>query len=73
MNVKLPHILAAAILFTSVSTAAGDQKSHRKAAEALLEVMGVEDQLQARMDQMLDLQVKMNAQLAPVKDTMKRF
>ncbi len=73
MTTKLPRFLAAAILFTACSTASADQESHRKAAENLLKVMGVEGQLQTTIDQMLELQVKSNPQIAPFKDAMKRF
>ncbi len=73
MTKMFPRYFAAAILFTTCSTAFADQESHRKAADNLLEVMGVENQLQTAIDQSLDLQAKSNPQIAPFKDTMKRF
>ncbi len=73
MRTKLSHLLAAAIIFAACSTASADQQSHRKAADNLLKVMGVENQLQTSIDQMLELQVKSNPQIAPFKDAMKKF
>ncbi len=64
----------AAILITAGSAAlAADQKSHRKAAEDLLKIMDIENQLESSIDQTLDIQIKANPQIAPLKETMKKF
>jgi uncharacterized protein len=73
MRTRIPLFLAVVTVLVSAATSAADQKSHRKAAEDLLKVMNVDKQMQTAMDQMLDLQVKSNPQLAPFKDVMKRF
>ena len=64
---------AVAILLIAGSTPLADTKSHRKAAEDLLTVMGVETQLQSAIDQTLDMQIKANPQIEPFKDVMKKF
>ncbi len=67
-------LVASAILIASWSTTSfADKKSHRKAAEDLLQVVGVEKQLQTAIDQMLDVQVKANPAIAPYKETMRSF
>ena len=65
--------LALALLVTAGSNALADETSHRKAAEELLVVMGVEKQLQDGIDQLVENQVKVNPSFAPFKDTMKAF
>lgn len=66
-------ILAVAILAITSPVALADRKSHRKAAEELLKAMEVDKQVEAAITQMLDLQTKSNPQLAPLRDTMKKF
>ena len=66
-------LLAATILAIAGPASRADQKSHRKAAEELLKVMGVEKQLQGSIDQVLDVQIKANPAIAPHRDAMKRF
>ncbi len=73
MQTKLRHVFAVAILLTAGSTSFADTKSHRKAAEDLLNVLGVENQLQSAIDQTLDMQIKANPQIAPFKGAMKKF
>jgi uncharacterized protein len=73
MQTKLRHVFVVAILLTAGSTSFADTKSHRKAAEDLLTVMGVETQLLSAIDQTLDLQIKANPQLEPFKGVMKKF
>ena len=53
--------------------AAGDQHSHRKAAENLLLVMEVEKSLPKIADQVVETQLQQNPQLAPQRDIMQRF
>jgi hypothetical protein len=66
-------ILAALILGVAAPAALADKASHRKAAEDLLKVMGMEKLLKDGIDQSLDIQIKANPQLEPFKDTMKDF
>jgi uncharacterized protein len=73
MQAKLSYFFAVAILLTAGSTSFADTKSHRKAAEDMLDVIGVETQLQSAIDQTLDMQIKANPQIAPFKGAMKKF
>ena len=50
-----------------------DEESHRQSAEQLLKAMHVDNQLQTSINQMVDLQVKSNPQIAPQGDTIKKF
>ena len=73
MLTRIRIAAAALALCAACSTASADTKSHRKAAEDLLKVMGTETQLQKSLDQVLEIQAKSNPQLAPFKDVMKTF
>ncbi len=65
--------LAAAALVLSPSFARADDKSHRDAAESLLNLMGMESLLSQSIDQMLAMQVKQNPAIAPYQLEMKNF
>ena len=73
MKTTIRLALAVAILSGVASTSSADTKSHRKAAEELLQVMGVETQLDKSIDQALEIQIKSNPQISPFKDVMKKF
>ena len=68
-----PFLVVAAIGFISCSAALADEKSHRKAAEDLLKIMGIEDQLTRSIDQSIDIQIKANPQIEPFREVMKKF
>ena len=55
------------------STAKAQIKGHRKAAEELLEFIGIEAQLASSIKQSLDVQIKANPAIEPFKDAMKTF
>ena len=73
MKTMFHSSLVAALLAIIASSARADEKSHRKAAEELLKTLGVEKLLQSSIDQVLDLQIKSNPQIAPYRDVMKQF
>jgi hypothetical protein len=50
-----------------------DEKSHRAAAEELMQAANMEKLLQASVDVALNQQIKANPQLAPFKDVMHKF
>ena len=62
-----------ALLVVGVPAARADEKSHRAAAEELLRALGMERTLQASVDQMLDVQLKAQPKLAPLRPVMRRF
>ncbi len=55
------------------STAVADDQSHRKAAEDLLNAMNVQKAMEAATDQMIEVQIKANPQLAPMRDVLKQW
>ncbi len=65
--------LIVAIVAVMPSAALADQKSHRKAAEVLLKEMGVDKQLESSLAQALDIQIKSSPNLAPARETMRKF
>ena len=63
-----------AILTTPfVSLAAPDDQSHRAAAETMLTAANVETSMNSVLDQTLDMQIKANPQLAPLRPVMSKF
>jgi uncharacterized protein len=72
---RFSMILAAlGLMVAGASPAArADEKSHRAAAEDMLEAANVEQAMQAAIDQTLAVQIKANPQLEPVKGVMKKF
>ncbi len=65
--------VAVVTLLATASSGTADETSHRKAAEELLKVMKVDQQLEASIDQSLDVQIKANPALEPFKAVMKKF
>jgi uncharacterized protein len=67
-------LAALALVFVgSLPAARADEKSHRAAAEEMLQAANTEQTMQAAIDQVLDVQIKANPELAPVKGVMKKF
>jgi len=66
-------ILIGAIALFQSATARADEASHRKAAESLLGLMGMENLISQSVDQMLAIQVQQNPALAPYQAQMKAF
>jgi hypothetical protein len=71
MKSLLPLLLAVCLL--QPLTVRADEASHRKAAETLLGLMGMETLLNQSVDQMLQIQVQQNPQLAQFQPQMKAF
>ena len=71
MKTFLPLLLAVALL--QPLSARADDASHRKAAESLLNLMGMDHLLDQSVDQMLQMQVQQNPQLAQFQPQMKAF
>ncbi len=65
-------LLTAGIL-AGRSTAVADDQSHRKAAEDFLQAMNVQQAMDAATDQMIEMQIKANPQLAPMRDVLKQW
>jgi hypothetical protein len=63
----------AVMLVVTVVPARADEKSHRKAAEELLESMDMDRLLKSSIDSSLEMQVKANPPLAKFKDVVKKF
>lgn len=72
MRIGLTVALALALV-GNFATVRGDDASHRKAAEEMFNVMNMEKQMDTAINQMVDVQVKANPQLAQVKGAMKQF
>ncbi len=70
---RLVLAIALAALGILPNSLFADEKSHRKAAEDLLLAMQVDEQLRSSIDQSITLQIKVNPQLAQVKDVFNRF
>jgi hypothetical protein len=71
MKLLLPILIALSLLQPSALRA--DEASHKKAAESLLALMGMETLLSQSVDQMLAMQVQQNPALAPYQTQMKAF
>lgn len=65
--------VAAAVVLLQPAIARADEASHKQSAETLLSLMGMEQLLSQSVDQMLDMQVKQNPQIAPYQQEMKSF
>jgi hypothetical protein len=65
--------LLVAISLALPLTARADEASHRKAAETLLGLMGMENLLKQSVDQMLQIQVQQQPQLAQFQPQMRDF
>ena len=67
-------LVALGLVVAGASPAArADERSHRAAAEEMLEAANTEQAMQAAIDQTLAVQVKANPQLEPAKGVMKKF
>jgi hypothetical protein len=66
-------LLLGAIALFQPATIRADEASHRKAAESLFTLMGMEKMLTESVDQMLAMQVKQNPALAQHQPQMKAF
>jgi hypothetical protein len=66
-------ILLGAIALFQPATIRADEASHRKAAEALLSMMDMDNLLNQSVDQMLAMQVQQNPAIAPYQAQMKTF
>ena len=73
MRICVPMVVVGLVLAGATSRAWSDEKSHRAAAEELLEAANAEKTMEAAIGQMLSIQLKANPQLEPVKDVMKKF
>jgi len=73
MRFKTSLLMAVATVVLLASPGFADDKSHRKAAEDLLNLMNVEKQMQSAIDQSLDIQMKANPQVEPFRDVLKSF
>ncbi len=71
MKLLLPILIALSLLQPNALRA--DEASHKKAAESLLALMGLEKLLSQSVDQMLAMQVQQNPSLAPYQAQMKTF
>jgi hypothetical protein len=56
-----------------VTVARATEETHRQAAEALLNLMDMDNLMNESIDQMLEMQVKQNPAIGPFKDEMKKF
>jgi hypothetical protein len=65
--------LLAALVLLAAGTLRADEKSHRAAAEEMLQACDMEKTMQATLNQVLDVQVKAHPDLLPVKDVLKAF
>ena len=65
--------LAVLLVAAVVVPTRADEKSHRQAAEKLLESMDMERLLQASIDSSLDMQVKANPQMQKYRTVLKKF
>ena len=65
-------LMTMAVLLTP-AVSAGDENSHRKAAETLLLVMGVDKNVPKLAEQVLEGQLQQHPQLAPQREVMQRF
>jgi len=66
-------LLCASIALLPPLSARADEASHRKSAEALLTQMNMEPMMNQAVDQMLQVQVQQNPQIAPFREQMKTF
>jgi hypothetical protein len=69
----LLSLLAFGLLSVAPAAIRADEASHRQAAEALLNLMGMEKVLSQSVDQMLQIQVQQNPAIAPYEKEMHDF
>lgn len=68
----LVFIFLALVLFSSSTVYAVDD-SHKKAAEKLLDMIGMKNVLEQSIEQMLDFQLQQQPALMPYKEVMMKF
>src|SRR5579859_6937700 len=71
MRMLRSFLLLAVLAVLCASRAQADDKSRRQAAEELLKATNVEKVMQSTMDQMLDVQIKQQPELAPYRGVLK--
>lgn len=66
-------LVAIASVVVSASSSRADEKSHRAAAENVLTVSKTEETMKKSIDNMLDLQIKQQPVLKPLRPAMEKF
>jgi hypothetical protein len=66
-------ILCALFAFGLAAPSPADEKSHLAAAEELLKTMNVDTQLGKAIEETLDIQIKADPRVAPLRPVMKEF
>lgn len=72
MKILLSLLLGAVVLLQPTLVRA-DDKSHRAAAEGLLNLMDMDKMMAQSVDQMLQMQMKQNPSIAPFEQQMRSF
>jgi hypothetical protein len=71
---KMSYLTGCLVVLTAAAPLVrADEQSHRRAAEELLQAMGMDKQLQSALDQTLALQIKAQPVLLPYRDVMRKF
>ena len=73
MRIGMPMVALGLVLAGESSRAWSDEKSHRAAAEEMLEVVDVDRVMTAAAEQMLAIQLKADPRLKPLREVMKKF
>ena len=73
MKTTIWFVLIAIGILSCQSIAVADDQSRQKAAEDLLVVMNVQQTMNDAIDQMIDMQVKANPQMAPMSNVLKQW
>ena len=73
MKLFFLSILIGAIALLQSATTRADEASHRKAAESLFVLMGMETMISQSVDQMFAVQMQQNPGLAPYQAQVKAF
>ena len=73
MSIRLYSCLITVAVLCYPSVTLGDAQSHRKAAEALLLAMEVDQSLPQMTAQVVEMQVQQNPQLASQREVLQRF
>lgn len=73
MKTTIWFVLLTIATLAGPSLAGADEQSHRKAAEDLLNAMNMQQTMDAASAQMIEMQIKANPQLAPMRDVLKQW
>lgn len=73
MNSVIKLIILSIVLTLPVTALKADERSHRKAAEALLKAMNIEATMMQTVEKMVELEIKRNPQMEMYKDVFRRF